>query len=194
MTRDRHDALVDALAARFAAVRVGDPFDPEVGTGPVGMLRHRERIEMLMQKGREEGARCAVGGGRPKHLPRGYFIEPTMFGDVDNQSTLAREEIFGPVLSVMPAADEEDAIRLANDTPYGPNNSVFTNDANRAWQVSRRLLSGTVGHDTFRTDFSTAFGGFKHSGIGREGGVEGLRPFLEAKTVILEVIPPELKI
>ena len=108
---------------------------------------------------------------------------------MDNASTIAQEEIFGPVLSVIPAADEDDMVAIANDTIYGLNASVFTPDIDRARDVARRLRSGTVGHNAFRTDFGMAFGGFKQSGIGREGGKEGLLPFLETKTVILEEVP-----
>jgi aldehyde dehydrogenase (NAD+) len=137
----------------------------------------------------QEGANLATGGQRPAHLERGWFIEPTVFGNVDNGSTIAREEIFGPVLSVIPANDERDAVRVANDTIYGLNASVFTDDLERARTVAGELRSGTIGHNAFRTDFGIAFGGFKQSGIGREGGVEGLYPFLETKTVILEGRP-----
>ena len=112
-----------------------------------------------------------------------------MFANVDNSSTIAQEEIFGPVLSVIPADDEDHAVALANDTIYGLNASVFTNDVDRARQVAGQLRSGTVGHNAFRTDFGMAFGGFKQSGIGREGGVEGLLPFLETKSVILNGEP-----
>ena len=140
-------------------------------------------------KGVEDGAQLATGGGRPAELERGWFVEPTVFGNVDNGSTIAQEEIFGPVLSVVPAADEADAIKIANDTIYGLNASVFTDDPERARAVAAQLRSGTVGHNAFRTDLGIGFGGFKQSGIGREGGVEGIRPFLEPKTVILEQRP-----
>ena len=146
-----------------------------------------------MAAGRAEGAVLAAGGGRPSHLDRGFFIEPTVFANVDNASTLGRDEVFGPVLSVVPVADEEDAIRVANDTPYGLNNSVFTDDPDRALAVARRLRSGTVGHNVFRSDFSIAFGGFKQSGIGREGGKEGLMPYLETKTIILNERPTKYR-
>jgi betaine-aldehyde dehydrogenase len=126
-------------------------------------------------------------------LDRGFFLEPTVFGHVDNHSVLAQEEIFGPVLSVIPADSEEQAIAIANDTVYGLNNSVFTNDVERAYRVARRLRSGTVGHNVFRTDFSIAFGGFKQSGMGREGGIEGLMSYLESKTVVLDGQPAHLK-
>jgi len=123
-------------------------------------------------------------------LDRGYFIEPTVFADVDNSSVIAQEEIFGPVLTVIPAEDEQDAIRIANDTIYGLNACVFTEDVDRARNVAGQIRSGTVGHNAFRIDGRIAFGGFKQSGIGREGGREGLLPYLETKVVILEG-PPE---
>ena len=159
--------------------------------GPLVAERQRDRVEGYIAKGVAEGATLATGGGRPKHLDRGWFIEPTVFGNVDNSSTIAQEEIFGPVLSVIPAQNEQDAVAIANDTIYGLNASVFTNDVERARDVARQLRSGTVGHNAFRTDFGIAFGGFKQSGIGREGGTEGLQPFLETKTVILEGRPAE---
>jgi aldehyde dehydrogenase (NAD+) len=190
--RDRHDQMVEALSARFSEVRVGDPFDPAIAMGPVALRRQRDRIEKLMSQGLREGAKLATGGGRPKHLSRGFYIEPTVFGNVDNQSTLAREEIFGPVLSVIAADNEAHAIELANDTVYGLNNSVFTNDVDRAYAAARQLRSGMVGHNVWRTEFSIAFGGFKESGIGREGGVEGLYPYTEAKTIILNDQPSHI--
>jgi aldehyde dehydrogenase (NAD+) len=193
VSRARHDQLVDALSAVFGKLKVGDPFDPTVQMGPVAMRRQRDRIEGIIARGKASGATLAVGGGRPAHLPHGFFVEPTIFGHVDNHSVLAQEEIFGPVLSVIPADSEEQAIAIANDTVYGLNNSVFTNDPDRAYRVARRLRSGTVGHNIFRTDFSIAFGGFKQSGMGREGGTEGLMSYLETKTVILEGSPSHLK-
>jgi aldehyde dehydrogenase (NAD+) len=189
VTRRRHDELVEALASTFSQVRVGDPFDAQTQMGPLVASRQRDRVEGYIAKGIAEGATLATGGGRPKHLDRGWFVEPTVFGNVDNSATIAQEEIFGPVLSVIPADDEQQAIAIANDTIYGLNASVFTNDVDRARDVARQLRSGTVGHNAFRTDFGIAFGGFKQSGIGREGGTEGLLPFLETKTVILEGRP-----
>jgi aldehyde dehydrogenase (NAD+) len=189
VSRSRHDELVEALASTFSQVRVGDPFDSQTQMGPLVASRQRDRVEGYIAKGIADGADLATGGGRPKDLERGWFVEPTVFGNVDNQSVIAQEEIFGPVLSVVPAEDEQDAIRVANDTIYGLNASVFTNDVNRAREVAGQLRSGTVGHNAQRTDFGIAFGGFKQSGIGREGGREGLLPFLETKTVILEGRP-----
>jgi len=185
VSRHRHDAFVDALSAEFDKIRVGDPFDINTELGPLAMQRQRDRVEDYIAKGKVEGAKLAAGGGRPAHLNRGYFVEPTVFAAVDNNMAIAREEIFGPVISVIPTDSEAEAIDIANDSPFGLNASVFTNDAQRAFDVARQLRSGTVGHNAWRTDFSIAFGGFKQSGIGREGGVEGLLPFLESKTVIL---------
>ena len=193
VSRHRHDEFVEALAATFSKVTVGDPFDPAVGMGPLAMERQRDRVEGYIAKGKAEGATLATGGGRPAHLDRGYFIEPTVFGNVDNGSAIAQEEIFGPVLSVIPADDEEQAVEIANDTIYGLNSAVFTNDPDRAYAVGRQLRAGTVGHNEFRSDFSIAFGGFKQSGIGREGGIEGLYPYLEAKTMIFEAMPSHVR-
>jgi aldehyde dehydrogenase (NAD+) len=194
VTRDRHDEMMDSLADLFGKVRVGDPFDPEVQMGPLAMSRQRDRVEGYIAKGVDEGATLAVGGGRPAGLDRGWYIEPTVFGNVDNRSTIAQEEIFGPVLSVIPAQDEADAVAKANDSIYGLNASVFTKDVDRARDVARQLRAGTVGHNSFRTDLGIAFGGFKQSGLGREGGKEGLVHFLETKTVILDQAPAEYRI
>ena len=189
VTERRHDEMVEALADAFSQVQVGDPFEAGTQMGPLVAERQRDRVEGYIGKGKAEGATLATGGARPGHLEKGYYIEPTVFGNVDNSSTIAQEEIFGPVLSVIPVRDEEQAIDIANATIYGLNASVFTNDLDRARHVAGQLRSGTVGHNAFRTDFGVAFGGFKQSGIGREGGTEGLLPFLETKTVILEGRP-----
>ena len=192
VTERRHDALLDALSASFSSTRVGDPFDETSQMGPLATRRQRERVESYIARGKAEGAVLASGGGRPADLKRGFYIEPTVFGNVDNHSTIAREEIFGPVLSVIRAKSEAEAITIANDTVYGLNASIFTNDVNRAYAAARQLRSGTVGHNGLRTDFGIAFGGFKQSGIGREGGTEGLLPFLEAKTLLLEEWPSHM--
>jgi len=189
VTNDRHDELVEALSAEFAKVRVGDPFDATSDMGPVAMKRQLDKICGLLDAGREEGAVVAAGGGRPTGLDVGWFIEPTVLGNVDNRSTIARNEIFGPVLTVIPAENEQDQITIANDSIYGLNSAVFTNDEDRAWAFARQIRSGTVGHNAHRNSHAFAFGGFKQSGIGREGGREGLMPYLETKAVILNREP-----
>jgi len=191
VARPQYDDLVDALASSFSQVRVGDPYDPATQMGPLATEVQRSRVEGYIAKGLEEGARLVTGGGRPRDLDRGYYMEPTLFAGVDNNHTVAREEIFGPVLSVIRAEDEDDAVRIANDTIFGLNASVFTQDADRARAVARRLRTGTVGHNALRMDFGIGFGGFKQSGIGREGGIEGLRYYLETKAVILDAAPSD---
>lgn len=187
--RHRHDEMVEAISAAFEAVRVGDPFAEETQMGPLAMSRQRDRVENYIARGVEEGATLATGGNRPAHLNRGYYIEPTVFADADPHLTICQEEIFGPVVTIIPSDGEDDAVEIANCTPYGLNSSVFTNDVDRAYRVGRRLRAGTVGHNSFQTDFSVSFGGFKQSGIGREGGREGLSPFLEAKAMMFDTVP-----
>lgn len=187
VTRSRHDAMVEALASTLAGLTVGDPFDPASDVGPLATARQREQVEWFIAKAQEEGAELAFGGSRPRGLNRGFYVQPTVFGHVDNRSTIGQQEVFGPVLSVIPADDEEQAIALANDSIFGLNAAVFTNSTERALDVARRIRSGTVGHNASRTDFTIAFGGFKQSGIGREGGTEGLLPFLETKSIVLDL-------
>jgi betaine-aldehyde dehydrogenase len=184
--RARHDQMVDALAETARSMVLGDPFDPTSTAGPLANARQRGTVEQYVAKGVAEGARLAAGGRRPEKPDRGFFFEPTVFANVDNRSTIAQEEIFGPVLCVIPAENEAHAIELANDTIFGLNAAVFTHDAQRAMAVARQLRTGSVGHNASRTDFSIGFGGFKQSGIGREGGVEGLAAFLESKTIVLD--------
>jgi acyl-CoA reductase-like NAD-dependent aldehyde dehydrogenase len=184
--RSRHDDLLEALAATFSQVRVGDPFSAQSQMGPLAAERQRDRVEGYIAKGVADGATLATGGGRPKDLDRGWYVEPTVFGNVDNSSVIAQEEIFGPVLSVIPAADEDDAVRIANDTIYGLHGAVFTNDVDRAREVAGQIRTGAIGHNGFKSDFDMGHGGFKQSGIGREGGVDGLLPFLESKAMLLD--------
>jgi aldehyde dehydrogenase (NAD+) len=186
VSRPRHDDMLEALSAAFAKVRVGDPFDPASQMGPLAAERQRDRVEGYIARGIEGGATLATGGGRPAGLDRGWYIEPTVFGNVDNSSVIAQEEIFGPVLSVIPAADEADAVRIANDTIYGLHGAVFTADVDRAREVAGQMRTGAIGHNGFKSDFDMGHGGFKQSGIGREGGVDGLLPFLESKAMLLD--------
>jgi acyl-CoA reductase-like NAD-dependent aldehyde dehydrogenase len=142
-------------------------------------------VQGYVAKGQAEGATLAVGGARPSGLNRGYYFEPTLFANVDNRMTIAQEEIFGPVISLIPADGDDDAIRIANDSNFGLSGAVFTNDNARAYEVARQIRTGNVGQNGFRMDTTIAFGGFKQSGVGREGGRDGLMPYLEAKTVLL---------
>jgi aldehyde dehydrogenase (NAD+) len=183
--RAKHDRMVEALSEIARNTVVGDPFDAATISGPLASVRQRETVERFVARGITDGATLAAGGKRPDHLSRGFFFEPTVFANVDNSASIAQEEIFGPVLSVIPADDEASAIRMANDSPFGLNAAVFTNDRDRALHVARQLRSGTVGHNGPRTDFSIGFGGFKQSGVGREGGIEGLTAFMESKTIVM---------
>lgn len=190
ISRHRHDEMVAALAEHYGKVRVGDPFNPDSQMGPLAMARQRDSVEHYIALGKSEGATLAAGGGRPAHLDRGYYVEPTVFGNVHNGSTIAREEIFGPVIVVVPVDNEQAAVSAANDTIYGLNAAVFTNDAERAYSVARQVRAGTVGHNAARREHKLPFGGYKFSGIGREGGPDGLLPYLETKVVILDGLVP----
>ena len=190
----RHDQLVEAMAATMKTIRVGDPYDRQTVMGPLAMKRQLERVERYVAAGKSEGALLVAGGSRPAHLSRGYFLEPTIFGHVDNRSTIAQEEIFGPVVSVITYRNVEEAIALANDTIFGLNGAVFTNDLEQAYRVSRRIRTGTMGQNGSRVDFSISFGGFKQSGLGREGGPESVLPYLESKTVVLKSAPAHLNV
>ncbi len=189
--RHRHDELTDAIAGEMKQVRIGYSDDPQAQLGPVAMKRQLERVEMYIEEGRHT-ADLVTGGDRPAQFNRGYFIEPTLFANVRNDSRIAQEEIFGPVLSLIPVEDEEDAIRTANASAYGLNGSVLTNDADAAYRIARRIRTGGFGQNGLRMDFGLPFGGFKQSGIGREGGPEGLLPYLEMKTILIDAMPSAL--
>jgi acyl-CoA reductase-like NAD-dependent aldehyde dehydrogenase len=184
--RARHDELAEAIAKVMQGIKIGVPEDPETQLGPVAMKRQLERIEMYIEEGKKSGATLVTGGGRPAHMNKGYYIEPTLFANVDNSSRIAQEEIFGPVLCLIPAEDEDDAIRIANDSEFGLNGSVFTNDPQAAYDVARRVRTGAVAQNGMKLEFTAPFGGFKKSGIGREGGDAGIWNFLETKTILVD--------
>ncbi|MBC7985284.1 MAG: aldehyde dehydrogenase, partial [Sphingomonadaceae bacterium] len=186
VARDAHDRLVELIRAEMAKVRIGDPFDADVHLGPLALERQRARVEEYIRIGQAEGATLAFGGGRPSHLPRGWYVEPTLFTNVTCSMRIAREEIFGPVLSVLSFNDEEDAIRIANDSEFGLFGAVFTADRDAAYRIAREMRTGTVCHNAFRFDPNLPFGGFKQSGIGREGGVEGVLSYTEVKSILLD--------
>jgi aldehyde dehydrogenase (NAD+) len=147
------------------------------------MKRQLDRVQGYIAKGRQEGARLVCGGGRPANLTKGYFIEPTVFADVNPRMTIAQEEIFGPVASFITYDGIDDAIAKANDTIYGLHGAVYTANPERGYQIARRVRSGSVTVNGMIVDYKMPFGGFKQSGIGREGGIEGLENYLEVKTV-----------
>jgi aldehyde dehydrogenase (NAD+) len=186
--RARYGEVVDAVVSGVAALKVGDPLDPATEVGPVVAERQRTRIEGYLASGREEGATVALGGGRPSgsEFARGWYVEPTVFSEVDNKMKIAQEEIFGPVLVVIPYDGDEQAVDIANDSSYGLCGSVWTADNDRGLGVARRVRTGTyMLNAPVPIDFATPFGGFKESGIGREFGPEGLEGFLEMKSIAL---------
>jgi acyl-CoA reductase-like NAD-dependent aldehyde dehydrogenase len=183
--QSRYDEVVDFLSSTVRSLTVGDSLDPQTQLGPLVSERQRNRVESYIAKGRSEGARLITGGDRPGHLDRGYFVSPTVFADVDNNSTIAQEEIFGPVLAVIPYATEDDAVRLANDSMYGLGGSVWSADTDRATAVARRVRTGSIGVNSYVNDPGSPFGGVKASGMGREMGPEALDAYLEYKSVYL---------
>lgn len=191
VTKDRHDELAEAIAGVMKGIRIGNSEDPETQLGPLAMKRQLDRVEMYIEEGKKT-ADLVTGGARPAHMNKGYFIEPTLFANVDNASRIAQEEIFGPVLCLIPAEDEEDAIRIANESDFGLNGSVLTADHQAAYDISRRIRTGVMGQNGMRMEFGMPFGGFKQSGMGREGGPEGLWPYLETKTILLDGAPGRL--
>jgi betaine-aldehyde dehydrogenase len=184
-SRKRYDAVVEALAETVRGMTVGDPDDPTTEIGPLVAERQQERVDKYIALGQEEGARVVVGGnGRPSGIERGWYVQPTVFADVDNSMRIAQEEIFGPVLAVIPYDDVDDAVRIANDSEFGLAGSVWTSDQGAGLDIARRVRTGTYGVNQYTMDFVAPFGGFKASGIGREFGREGLEHYLELKTII----------
>jgi acyl-CoA reductase-like NAD-dependent aldehyde dehydrogenase len=171
-----------------AEIKVGDPLDPKSQMGPMNSKRQLERVNSMIQSGVKDGAKLMVGGKRPagKDFERGYWVEPTVFGDVHPQMRIAREEIFGPVLSVFSWRDEQEALALANSTEYGLTASIFTNDLDAAFRAARAVKSGYVWINGASGHFyGTPFGGYKNSGLGREEGIDELLSYTETKTIHL---------
>jgi aldehyde dehydrogenase (NAD+) len=181
--RSRYDEVVDTFAAFASSLPVGDALDPGTLIGPLVSERQRDRVEGYIAKGSSDGARLVAGGGRPAGMDQGWFVQPTVFADVDNKSTIAQEEIFGPVLSVIQYTDEDDAIRSANDSDYGLGGSVWTTDPERARAVVRRVRTGTMGVNSYLPDPAGPWGGVKSSGIGRELGPGAVAAYQQLKTV-----------
>lgn len=183
--RSRYDEVVDKVAGAVSAMPVGLPDDPATAIGPLISEKQRDRVEGYIQKGIDEGARIVTGGGRPQGLEGGWFVQPTVFADVDNSMTIAQEEIFGPVLAVIPYDTEDDAIRIANDSVYGLAGSVWTTDNNKAIEIAKQIRTGTYAVNMYGNDPCAPFGGYKDSGIGRENGPEGIDAYCESKSVLL---------
>jgi len=184
------DAIEEFLATAEligTMVSYGNPFDPEVTSAPLINTRQLDRVLGLIARGQEEGARLVCGGGRAEgdELAQGNFVAPTLFADVSNDMSIAREEIFGPVLSVIPFDNEEEAVRLANDTDYGLAATVWTFDVRRAMRMTKAIKAGTVGVNGYQLEPNSPFGGFRQSGLGREGGRAAIESYTELKTVLL---------
>jgi aldehyde dehydrogenase (NAD+) len=177
------EAIVAATQAA-ETTKVGDPLAEDTGLGPLASKTQFDKVQRLINKGIEEGAKLIAGGpGRPEGINKGYFVKPTVFANVSNDMAIAREEIFGPVLCIIPYEDEDDAVRIANDTPYGLSGFVTSGDRQRAGKVAKRIRSGNVHINGARVDFGGCFGGYKQSGNGREWGEAGLEEFLELKAI-----------
>ncbi|GAA1479800.1 aldehyde dehydrogenase [Gordonia sinesedis] len=181
--RSRYGEVVDVLTAFAGSMAVGDSLDPQTQIGPMATRQHRDRVEGYIEKGRAEGGRITTGGGRPDGLDRGWFVSPTVFADVDNTATVAREEIFGPVLSVIAYDSDDDAVAIANDSEYGLGGTVWSTDPERARRVASRVSTGTIGINRYIPDPVAPFGGVKSSGMGRELGPEGLAAYQNLKSV-----------
>ncbi|MFI9587413.1 aldehyde dehydrogenase [Streptomyces sp. NPDC052236] len=183
--RSRYDEFAEALAAAANALVVGDPLDPATQVGPLVAKRQQQRSLDYIRIGQEEGAKLLTGGGRPAGLDQGWYVEPTLFGGVDNSMRVAREEIFGPVICLLPYGDEAEAAKVANDSDYGLSGSVWTADVEHGISFARRVRTGTYNVNTFSLDMLGPFGGYKNSGVGREFGPEGFSAFLEHKMIHL---------
>jgi aldehyde dehydrogenase (NAD+) len=184
LPRSRYDEGVELITAAMGQVPYGDPRDPQNMMGPLVSAKQRGRVEEYIRKGQEEGAKLVVGGGRPAHLPKGWFVEPTLFVDVDNSMTIAQEEIFGPVLAVIAYDDDEDAVRIANDSPFGLSGGIFSGSEARGLAMARRIRTGSMsvnGGVWYGAD--SPYGGYKASGIGRQNGLEGFETYLETKAI-----------
>jgi aldehyde dehydrogenase (NAD+) len=183
--KSRLDEVKQAILNAIPAFPAGDPADPKTAVGPMVSQKQYERVQSYIRKGIEEGAEVLVGGeGHPEGLETGYFVKPTVFVNVKNDMTVAREEIFGPVLSVIAYADEEDAIRIANDTDFGLHAYVSGTDIERTRRMASQILAGRVAINGLLDDQQAPFGGFKHSGVGREFGTYGIEAFLEPRAIL----------
>jgi betaine-aldehyde dehydrogenase len=183
--RSRYEEVVDVLVAEAQRWPAGDPLDESCALGPLASKRQRDRVEEYIAIGRAEGARIATGGERPAHTKAGFYVEPTVFRDVDNSMRIAQEEIFGPVVAVIPYDTEDDAIRIANDSEFGLHGAVFTADEPRALAMAARIRTGTFTVNGFTMNFDAPLGGVKCSGIGTMNAAEGFNEYRVLKTINL---------
>ncbi len=181
--RSRYEEMVDAMAALASGLNVGDPLEKSTDVGPLVSARQRERVLGYIEAGKADGAKLVAGGGIPADQPDGWFVSPTVFADVDNASRIAQEEIFGPVLAVIPYETEQQAVALANDSEYGLGGTVWSADAEHATDIARAIRSGTVGVNDYQLDMAAPFGGVKASGLGRELGPEGIAAYQSIKSI-----------
>jgi acyl-CoA reductase-like NAD-dependent aldehyde dehydrogenase len=182
--RSKYDEVVEKLAKMATVLKVGDPLEGDTVVGPLITAAHRDRVEGYIDIGRNEGADVAAGGGRPAHLERGFYLEPTLLANCSNDMRVAREEIFGPVIVAIPFDDDDEGLAIANDTEFGLYDYVFTGDSARGMRVARRLQAGNVGINTIQRNHETPFGGTKLSGIGRDGGSFGLHAYSELQSIV----------
>ena len=181
--RARHDEAVEMAKAQLAKLTLGDPFDKNTRLGPLASASQRDTVLEYIEKGKKEGATVVAGGGKPANLPKGYYVEPTIFANVDNKMSVAQDEIFGPVLSIIPYDSEADAIAIANDSPYGLAGGVWAGSQERALQVAKQLRTGQVDINGGRFNALAPFGGYKKSGIGREIGPLAIEEFFQLKSI-----------
>lgn len=183
---EQYNAYAEALAQAFSSLKIGDPMDPDTVVGPLVTSRQRDRVESFVEEARGEGATVATGGRRPADMSVGWYYEPTLITNAHNDMKIAREEVFGPVAVLIPHDGEEDAIRIANETPYGLAGSVFTADDAHGFEVARRIRTGTFSVNTVTADLGSPFGGYGKSGIGREHGPTAVDEYLHSRTISME--------
>ena len=181
--RERHAEVTEAVKEAMETMKVGDPAEPDTFIGPLVAKRQQDRVLDYIRIGQEEGATLVTGGGVPRAIDKGWYVEPTLFADVDNRMRIAQEEIFGPVLTIIPFDSPDDAVAIANDSPYGLSGAVFARDRELGESIARRVRTGQMSVNMWAICNTQPFGGFKQSGIGREGGIEGIEPYLETKVI-----------
>jgi aldehyde dehydrogenase (NAD+) len=183
--RNRYAEIVDLFTAFAESLTLGNALDEATQIGPLATVDQRDRVERYIAKGRGDGARMTCGGGRPAGMDTGWFVEPTVFADVDNHHTIAQQEIFGPVLTIIPYSDDQEAVRIANDSDYGLGGTVWISDPDRGLAVAKQIQTGTIGVNTYLPDPVAPFGGVKASGLGRELGPEGLANYQQLQSIYL---------